>query len=146
MKFIFIFLIYFFIIESRSFADEIDDFDKLCKSYVNEAIKNINKIDQKENDEKLKNISQREKELLQKENDISFLITQKNQLLDKADSKLVDLFSKMKPDVAAEQLQLTDIEIVTSILNKMNIQSASKIIAQMDKKFASLLVKQLSLR
>ncbi len=44
---------------------------------------------------------------------------------------VTDIYSKMKPDVAAAQLELLDPEMAVAILNQLNVRAASSILNEM---------------
>jgi flagellar motility protein MotE (MotC chaperone) len=56
-----------------------------------------------------------------------------------AQKAVVDIYSKMKPDVAAGQLELLDPETATSILGQLNVRAASTILNEMKSPVAAVL-------
>ncbi len=49
----------------------------------------------------------------------------------KTEQSLVDIFAKMKPDVAAAQFEILDVETSASILKRLNARAASTILNEM---------------
>jgi flagellar motility protein MotE (MotC chaperone) len=52
---------------------------------------------------------------------------------------IVDIYSKMKPDIAAGQLELLDPETAVSILGQLNVRTASTILNEMKSPVAAVL-------
>jgi flagellar motility protein MotE (MotC chaperone) len=56
-----------------------------------------------------------------------------------AQKAIVDIYSKMKPDVAAGQLELLDPETAVSILSQLNVRTAGTILNEMKSPVAAVL-------
>jgi flagellar motility protein MotE (MotC chaperone) len=65
--------------------------------------------------------------------------------LKKAEAGLVDIYAKMRPDAAAQQLALLDRETAASILRQLRARSASAILNEMEKTPAAQLSEMLAL-
>jgi flagellar motility protein MotE (MotC chaperone) len=61
-----------------------------------------------------------------------------------AQKSIVDIYAKMKPDVAAAQLELIGIEIASAILRELNVRSASTILNEMNAETAAKISKRLA--
>jgi flagellar motility protein MotE (MotC chaperone) len=68
-------------------------------------------------------------------------LARREAFLEKAENGLVEIYSKMKPDAAAQQLALLDEETAAAIIMKLNARSASTILNEMDPSRAAKLTK-----
>jgi flagellar motility protein MotE (MotC chaperone) len=61
-----------------------------------------------------------------------------------AQKGVVDIYAKMKPDVAAAQLEFIGIETASAILRELNVRSASTILNEMNAETAAKISKRLA--
>ena len=64
---------------------------------------------------------------------------QANDFLAKAEGNLVDIYSRMRPDAAAERLAEVNVELAAGILMKLQARQAGIILNEMDSKAAAKL-------
>jgi flagellar motility protein MotE (MotC chaperone) len=79
---------------------------------------------QKKIDEKISILDEKHKEILALEE-------QQKEKMKSAQKMVVDIYSKMKPDVAAGQLELLDPEIAVGILDQLKVRASSSILNEM---------------
>lgn len=96
-------------------------------------------------------LQQAELELLQKEIDARIAtleekraeyedwLQRRNEFLAKAEGNLVDIYSRMRPDAAAERLAEVNVELAAGILMKLQARQAGIILNEMDSKAAATL-------
>jgi flagellar motility protein MotE (MotC chaperone) len=63
--------------------------------------------------------------------ELEVVLKKRDEAIKEAQKGLVDIFSKMKPDVAAAQLELLDVNTSASILKQLNARVASTILNEM---------------
>ncbi len=63
--------------------------------------------------------------------ELEVALKKRDEAIKEAQKGLVDIFSKMKPDVAAAQLELLDVNTSASILKQLNARVASTILNEM---------------
>lgn len=66
-------------------------------------------------------------------------LKRRNDFLAKAEENLVDIYSRMRPDAAAERLAAVDLELAAGILMKLQSRQAGTILNEMDSKSAATL-------
>ncbi|WP_099863967.1 MotE family protein [Pararhizobium haloflavum] len=66
-------------------------------------------------------------------------LTRRNDFLKLAEDGLVDIYKGMRPDAAAERLELVSAEVAAAILMKLNPRMAGQILNEMDTKVAATL-------
>jgi flagellar motility protein MotE (MotC chaperone) len=89
-------------------------------------------------------IKQRVAELDAKEKETRDWVQQREELLKKAEDDVVAIYSKMKPDVAAQQLVAMDESVAAAILSKLNPRASSSVLNEMDAAKAASLVSLIS--
>jgi flagellar motility protein MotE (MotC chaperone) len=71
-------------------------------------------------------------------------LKRRNEALAQAESGIVDIYAKMKPDAASKQLSAMDVPAAAAILHKLNTRNASAILNEMDPDRAAALAKAMS--
>lgn len=66
-------------------------------------------------------------------------LNKRNAFLKQAEAGLVDIYKKMKPDAAAEQMAMLDPNLVSAIIMKLKPAQAGLILAEMDPKKAAMI-------
>jgi flagellar motility protein MotE (MotC chaperone) len=77
--------------------------------------------------------------LERRKNEYQDWLTKRNAFLKRADAGLVDIYKKMKPDAAAEQMNLLDPNLVSAVIMKLKPAQASLILAEMEPKKAAMI-------
>jgi flagellar motility protein MotE (MotC chaperone) len=94
---------------------------------------------QKEELEKLQTqVNDRIAVLEKRKNEYETWLKKRNDFLKQAESGLVDIYKKMKPDAAAEQLQMLDPNLASAIIMKLKPGQSSLILAEMEAKKAAM--------
>ncbi len=88
-------------------------------------------------------VLQRKDELEVKRKELLELIEKYESLVHKADETIVELYGKMKPDVAAAQIAGLDDEVAAAVLIQMKPKISSAILNEMDATRGSAVVKKL---
>jgi flagellar motility protein MotE (MotC chaperone) len=65
-------------------------------------------------------------------------LNQRNAFSKQAEAGLVDIYKKMKPDAAAQQLDLLDPNLTSAIVMKLGARQSSLVLAEMDTKKAAM--------
>jgi flagellar motility protein MotE (MotC chaperone) len=71
-------------------------------------------------------------------------LNKRNEALNQAEMGIVNIYAKMRPDAASQQLSAMDIPTAAAILHKLNVRSASAILNEMDPERAAQLAKAMS--
>ena len=66
-------------------------------------------------------------------------VDEQKQKMQKAQQSIVEIYSKMKPDIAAAQLELLDAETAAAILAQLKVRVASQILNEMKSPTAAIL-------
>ncbi|HTV71650.1 MAG TPA: MotE family protein [Rhizobiaceae bacterium] len=66
-------------------------------------------------------------------------LKRREEFLDKAEDNIVQIYSRMKPDAAAERLEVLRAELAAGILMKLDSRKAGTILNEMDSKAAATL-------
>lgn len=66
-------------------------------------------------------------------------LKRREEFLDKAEDNIVQIYSRMKPDAAAERLEVLRAELAAGILMKLDARKAGTILNEMDSKAAATL-------
>jgi flagellar motility protein MotE (MotC chaperone) len=91
-----------------------------------------------------KDINQRITELEAKRAEYQQWMKQREDILAKADAHLVDIYAKMKPDAASQQMSALEDEMAAAVLAKLNARTASAILNEMDPARAAQLTKAMA--
>lgn len=90
--------------------------------------------------EKLKkDIDERVVRLEEKRAEYEAWVKRRDDFMAKAEASVVDIYSKMKPDAAAERLAAVDPTLAASIIMKLNTRQAGIILNEMNSKSAAAL-------
>ena len=84
-------------------------------------------------------IKQRVEELKGKISEYQKWIERRDEFSRKAQAAITDIYAKMKPDAAAQQLMALDEETAAAVVTKLNARVASAVMAEMDPKQAARL-------
>jgi flagellar motility protein MotE (MotC chaperone) len=71
-------------------------------------------------------------------------LKKRNDALAQAESGIVNIYAKMKPDAASKQLSAMDVPTAAAILHRLNVRNASAILNEMDPDRAAELAKAMS--
>jgi flagellar motility protein MotE (MotC chaperone) len=77
--------------------------------------------------------------LEKRKNEYEDWLNKRNAFLKQAEAGLVDIYKKMKPDAAAEQMNLLDPNLVSAVIMKLKPAQASLILAEMEPKKAAMI-------
>jgi flagellar motility protein MotE (MotC chaperone) len=77
--------------------------------------------------------------LEKRKNEYQDWLNKRNAFLRQAEAGLVDIYKKMKPDAAAEQMNLLDPNLVSAVIMKLKPAQASLILAEMEPKKAAMI-------
>jgi flagellar motility protein MotE (MotC chaperone) len=77
--------------------------------------------------------------LEKRKNEYQDWLSKRNAFLKQAEAGLVDIYKKMKPDAAAEQMNLLDPNLVSAVIMKLKPAQASLILAEMEPKKAAMI-------
>ena len=90
------------------------------------------------------NVSKRIKELDKRIKVYRKWLARRNDFSRKAQGVVVNIYSKMKPDAAAQQLTILDEEMAAAVLTKLSAKAASAVMNEMDPKHAARLTSIIS--
>lgn len=71
-------------------------------------------------------------------------LNKRNEALKQAETGIVNVYAKMRPDAASEQLSAMEIPMAAAILRQLNARNASAILNEMDAERAAQLAKAMS--
>ena len=125
-------------------AKPSNDIDRYCANVAASATEAANAIREQELRALEQKIEQRIRELDAKRVDVQHLIENSEAILAKADDSLVALYSKMKPDNAANQIAKLDDDVAIALLMRVRTKELSAIMDEMDAERAASLAKKLS--
>lgn len=118
-------------------ADTGNEVQRFC-SNIADAARDRRYALQTQELERLKSeIDERMKALEAKRLEYEEWLKRRDDFLDKVEDNVVKIYSKMKPDAAAERLSEVKIELAAGILMKLEPGKASTILNEMDRKAAA---------
>ena len=91
-----------------------------------------------------KQVEQRVEELNGKIAEYQKWLARRDEFSRKAQSAITDIYAKMKPDAAAQQLTALDEETAAAVITKLNREISSALMAEMDAKKAARLTSIIS--
>jgi flagellar motility protein MotE (MotC chaperone) len=91
-----------------------------------------------------KEIEEKIKSLEAKRAEYEEWLNKRNEALKQAETGIVSVYAKMRPDAASEQLSAMEIPMAAAILRQLNARNASAILNEMDPERAALLAKAMS--
>ena len=116
-----------------------DDIRRFCSNIADAARDRRHALQQAELESLQKDIDQRIAALEEKRAEYEEWLARRNDFLAKAEGNLVDIYSRMRPDAAAERLAEVNAELAAGILMKLQARQAGIILNEMDSKAAATL-------
>ena len=116
-----------------------DDIRRFCSNIADAARDRRYALQQAELETLQKDIDQRIAALEEKRAEYEEWLTRRNDFLAKAEGNLVEIYSRMRPDAAAERLAEVNAELAAGILMKLQARQAGVILNEMDSKAAATL-------
>lgn len=123
--------------ETISALDE--DVRRFCSNIADAARDRRYALQQAELETLQKEIDARIVTLEEKRAEYEDWLQRRNEFLAKAEGNLVDIYSRMRPDAAAERLAEVNVELAAGILMKLQARQAGVILNEMDSKAAATL-------
>ncbi len=125
----------------RITATEQSEVERFC-SNIADAARDRRYALQAEELKKLQaDVDQRIAALEEKRNEYETWLTRRELFLARAEENLVQIYSRMKPDAAAERLAELNVELASAILMKLDARKASVILNEMESKSAAELTR-----
>ena len=116
-----------------------DDIRRFCSNIADAARDRRYALQQAELQTLQKDIDKRIAALEEKRAEYEDWLTRRNEFLARAEGNLVDIYSRMRPDAAAERLAEVNVELAAGILMKLQARQAGIILNEMDSKAAARL-------
>lgn len=118
---------------------DADEIQRFCSNIVDAARDRRYALQAAELEKLKAEIDERVKLLEAKRLEYEQWLKRRDAFLDKAQDDVVKIYSKMKPDAAAERLAAVKLELAAGILMKLNPKQASTILNEMDSKVAAVI-------
>lgn len=115
------------------------DIERFCSNIADSARDRRYAIQRAELETLQKDIDERIVTLEAKRVEYEEWLGRRNDFLEKAENNLVEIYSKMRPDAAAERLAEVGSELAAGILMKLQARQAGTILNEMDSKSAAML-------
>jgi flagellar motility protein MotE (MotC chaperone) len=122
-----------------------DEAIDLCRSFAKKAAET--KL-ARQNKELLLMKTKIEEQLLvldQKTRILDQWVSKRDNIRATVSDRLVNIYSNVEPEIAAQQLQKLDAEMASEVLQRLNPKTSGEIVSAMDVTFASKLVKLMSM-
>ncbi|TYR30107.1 MotE family protein [Mesorhizobium microcysteis] len=116
-----------------------DDIRRFCSNIADAARDRRYALQRAELETLQKDIDQRIVALEEKREEYEEWLARRNDFLAKAEENLVEIYSVMRPDAAAERLAAVNVEVAAGILMKLNVRKAGVILNEMNKDAAATL-------
>jgi flagellar motility protein MotE (MotC chaperone) len=116
-----------------------DDIRRFCSNIADAARDRRYALQQAELEKLQQDIDKRIAALEEKRAEYQDWLTRRNDFLAKAEGNLVEIYSRMRPDAAAERLAAVNVELAAGILMKLQARQAGIILNEMDSKAAAVL-------
>lgn len=116
-----------------------DDVRRFCSNIVDAARDRRYALQKSELETLQKDIDQRIARLEEKRAEYEEWLRRRNDFLERAEGNLVEIYSRMRPDAAAERLAAVNVELAAGILMKLQARQAGIILNEMDSKAAAAL-------
>lgn len=116
-----------------------DDIQRFCSNIADAARDRRYALQKAELETLQKDVDQRIAALEEKRLEYEEWLQRRNDFLENAETNLVDIYSRMRPDAAAERLAEVDIELAAGILMKLQARQAGIILNEMESKAAATL-------
>lgn len=116
-----------------------DDIRRFCSNIADAARDRRYSLQKAELETLQKDIDQRIAALEEKRAEYEEWLQRRNEFLEKAEGNLVEIYSRMRPDAAAERLAEVNVELAAGILMKLQSRQAGVILNEMNSKAAATL-------
>ena len=116
-----------------------DDVRRFCSNIADAARDRRYALQKSELETLQKDIDERIAALEEKRAEYEEWLQRRNEFLEKAEGNLVEIYSRMRPDAAAERLAEVNTELAAGILMKLQARQAGIILNEMDSKVAATL-------
>lgn len=116
-----------------------EDVRRFCSNIADAARDRRYALQQAELEALQKDIDRRIAALEEKRAEYEDWLTRRNDFLARAEGNLVEIYSRMRPDAAAERLAEVNAELAAGILMKLQARQAGIILNEMDSKAAATL-------
>lgn len=116
-----------------------DEMERYCANIVDAARDRRYLLQEAELEKLRKEIDVRIEALEKKRAEYEEWLARRNSFLEQAERDLVNIYSGMRPDAAAERLAEVRVELAAAILMKLDPRSAATILNEMDSKTAGAL-------
>jgi len=118
-------------------ADTATEVQRFCSNIADAARDRRYALQAKELDKLKAEVDERIKALEAKRLEYELWLKRRDDFLAKAEDNVVKIYSKMKPDAAAERLSEVRVELAAGIIMKLDPRQASTILNEMDRKAAA---------
>lgn len=116
-----------------------DDVRRFCSNIADAARDRRYALQKSELETLQKDIDKRITALEEKRAEYEEWLARRNDFLEKAEGNVVEIYSRMRPDAAAERLAEVHVELAAGILMKLQSRQAGIILNEMDSKAAAML-------
>lgn len=116
-----------------------EDIRRFCSNIADAARDRRYALQKSEMETLQKDIDQRVAALEAKRKEYESWLRRRNDFLAKAEGNIVEIYSRMRPDAAAERLAEVNVELAAGILMKLQARQAGIILNEMDSKAAAAL-------
>jgi flagellar motility protein MotE (MotC chaperone) len=116
-----------------------DDIERFCSNIADAARDRRYALQKAELETLQKDVDDRIATLEEKRLEYEEWLARRNDFLEKAETNLVDIYSRMRPDAAAERLAEVNVELAAGILMKLQARQAGIILNEMDTEAAAAL-------
>lgn len=116
-----------------------DDVRRFCSNIADAARDRRYALQRAELETLQKDIDRRISALEEKRAEYEEWLARRNEFLEKAEGNVVEIYSRMRPDAAAERLAEVHVELAAGILMKLQSRHAGIILNEMDSKAAATL-------
>jgi len=116
-----------------------DDVRRFCSNIADAARDRRYALQRAELETLQKEVDERIKVLEERRAEYEEWLKRRNDFLEKAENNLVEIYSRMRPDAAAERLAEVQVELAAAILMKLETRKAGVILNEMDSKAAASL-------
>ncbi|TKT77485.1 MotE family protein [Aquamicrobium sp. LC103] len=120
-------------------SESPSDVQRFCSNIVDAARDRRYALQAKELEELQKDIDRRIVALEEKRREYEEWLQRRNDFLTRAEDGLVEIYSRMRPDAAAQRLAEVNVELAAGILMKLQARQAGVILNEMDSKSAATL-------
>lgn len=120
-------------------ADTTTEVQRFCSNIADAARDRRYALQAKELEKLKAEVDERIKALEAKRLEYEQWLKRRDDFLDKAEDNVVKIYSKMKPDAAAERLSEVRVELAAGIIMKLEPRQASTILNEMDRKAAAMI-------